>query len=109
MNTGGDEYDCPNRHTLPNGENDMHLSCALAIAALMASGPTVAADSSERTSPVDRNAKCMERTVDSSSGDCVVKDEGRPRRTHPPKAAPGAITPPSATTAPAARGAGSSK
>jgi hypothetical protein len=55
------------------------------VAMLAGCGIACGADSPERTSPIDSNAACMDRTVDSSSGNCVVKDEGRPRRTYPPR------------------------
>ena len=61
-----------------------------------------AAESSERTSPIDRNATCMDRDVDASSGKCVLKDEGVPRRTYPPKGSPTPATPGTVGAAPAA-------
>ncbi|MDB5810024.1 MAG: hypothetical protein JWN94_2146 [Betaproteobacteria bacterium] len=71
----------------------MKLHPILIVGMLVSSGLACAADSGERNSPVDNNAKCMDRTVDASSGNCVVKDEGRPRRTYPPR--PPAKNPPS--------------
>jgi hypothetical protein len=89
----------------------MNLLTAIMLAAMAASAPAAAADSSERTSPLDRNAACMDRTVDASIGKCVVKDEGTPRRTYPPNSAAPIVTPHSGTTAPAStiRGLGTSK
>jgi hypothetical protein len=64
----------------------MKTQSILTIAMLLTSGLVCAADTGDRTSPVDKNSNCMDRTVDSSSGNCVVKDEGRPRHTYPPRA-----------------------
>lgn len=89
----------------------MNLGTATICAALAASVPAAAADTSDRTSPIDRNAACMDRTVDASTGKCVVKDEGTPRRTYPPRPAAPVVTPHAEGTAPTstARGAGSGK
>jgi hypothetical protein len=89
----------------------MNLSTAAICAALAASVPAAAADSSDRTSPIDRNAACMDRTVDASTGKCVVKDEGTPRRTYPPRPAAPVVTPHTGATAPAStvRGTGTGK
>jgi hypothetical protein len=89
----------------------MNLRTATICAALAASVPAVAADTTDRTSPIDRNAACMDRTVDASTGKCVVKDEGTPRRTYPPKPAAPVVTPHSGASAPAStvRGAGAGK
>ena len=57
----------------------MQLRYLMLLTALTFSGAAIAADTGERTSQVDKNSKCMDRTTDSSSGDCVVKDEGTPR------------------------------
>ena len=65
----------------------MKLHYLLIVTALSASAVAAAADPAERASPLDRNSACMDRTVDASSGDCVVKDDGTPRRTYPPKRA----------------------
>lgn len=62
----------------------MKLRYLITFTALLA-GAASAADTPSRTSPVDANAACMDRGVDSSSGNCVTKDEGSPRRTYPPK------------------------
>lgn len=35
-------------------------------------------------SPYDTNPSCTERTTDSNAPECVVKQEGEPRRTYPP-------------------------
>ena len=61
----------------------MKLRYLMILAAFTVSSVACAADSPERTSPVDNNAACMDRTVDSSTGNCVVKDEGMPRHVYP--------------------------
>lgn len=63
----------------------MKLPYLIALAALLAATAASAADTPSRTSPVDTNAACMDRNVDSSSANCVLKDDGRPRRAYPPK------------------------
>jgi len=68
----------------------MKLYYLMMITALTASSVAGAADTSERASPVDRNSSCMDRNVDASSGNCVVKDDGTPRHTYPPR--PAALT-----------------
>ena len=55
----------------------------LMFLAVLLSGAAIAADSTDRTSTVDKNAACMDRDVDASTGNCVIKDEGTPRRTYP--------------------------
>ncbi|MEO8442030.1 MAG: hypothetical protein ABI547_06045 [Betaproteobacteria bacterium] len=89
----------------------MNLRTATICAALAASAPAAAADSSDRSSQIDRNAACMDRTVDASTGKCVVKDEGTPRRTYPPRPAAPVVNPHAGATAPAStvRGAGTGK
>ena len=74
----------------------MKLSCWMIITVLSAGSGAQAADTPNRTSPVDANAACMDRNVDSSSGNCVTKDEGKPRRAYPPKQAPAGSAPASA-------------
>lgn len=78
----------------------MQLRYWMLLTALTFSGAAIAADTGERTSQVDKNSKCMDRTTDSSSGDCVVKDEGTPRHSYAPKkpAFTGTGTSPSATS-----------
>ena len=87
----------------------MNPSTAILLATMAASAAAGAADTPDRASPVDANAACMDRTVDSSAGNCVVKDDGTPRRTYPPKSAPPVAAPRTgaAAPAPAVRGAGS--
>ncbi len=59
------------------------------VLVLLGLGPaTAAAQSAQGSAPPDRNEACMDRKVDSSSGDCIIKDEGTPRHTYPPKRAP---------------------
>ena len=62
----------------------MRLCFMLVLAAFTISTAAIAADSTDRTAPYDRNPACMDRNTDASTGNCVVKDEGRPRRTYPP-------------------------
>ena len=58
----------------------------LMILTILATSPAaMAADSTDRSSPLDDNPQCMDRTTDASAGNCVVKDAGMPRRTDPPK------------------------
>jgi hypothetical protein len=89
----------------------MNLRTAIVLGAMAASMPAAAADSSDRNSPLDRNAACMDRTVDASTGKCVVKDEGTPRRTYPPRPSAPVVTPHAGATAPASTvgGAGTGK
>jgi hypothetical protein len=77
------------------------------LLALCASAVAAAADSTGK-SPMDRNQACMDRTVDSSSGDCIIKDDGTPRQTYPPKRAPAQPAPKPAATAPFSTTRGSS-
>ena len=87
------------------------LRITIVCIALAATSAASAADSSERSSPVDSNAACMDRNVDASSAKCVVKEEGTPRRTYPPKPSGPAVNPRVGTTAPAStvRGTASGK
>ena len=71
----------------------------MALAILTLSPAAVGADSSERSSPLDRNPACMERTPDASSGNCVISDEGIPRHTYPSKRPPVGTAPAPATAA----------
>ena len=74
------------------------LRYLISLTALLA-GVASAADTPSRTSPVDANAACMDRGVDSSSGNCVTKDEGSPRRAYPTKSSAPVSTSPSAPAA----------
>src|SRR4051812_41388446 len=74
-------------------EQTMKLRLPLLLLSLCVSHSAISADTTDRTSPVDRNAACMDRTVDSSTGNCVVQQEGTPRRTYPPRPATPAPTP----------------
>ena len=56
-----------------------HMS--LFVAAVLAI-PAYAADD---RSPYDRNPACLDRNVDASTNDCIIKDEGTPRHTYPPR------------------------
>ena len=72
----------------------------LMILTILATNPAaMAADSTERSSPLDDNPQCMDRTTDASAGNCVVKDAGMPRRTHSPKKVPASATRASAPAA----------
>lgn len=65
----------------------------------VAFGPT--AHAADDRSPYDKNPACLDRNVDSSTGDCVIKDEGTPRHRYPPRAIQGGTTPSNpATVAP---------
>ena len=77
----------------------MKLSHLMILTILVTSPAAMAADSTERSSPLDDNPQCMERTTDSSTGNCVVKDAGTTRRTHPPKKLPASAAPASAPAA----------
>jgi hypothetical protein len=44
--------------------------------------PAFAADD---RSPYDKNPACLDRNVDASTGDCVIKEDGTPRHTYPPR------------------------
>ena len=83
----------------------MQLRYLMAMTALALSAGALAADSTERSAPQDRNPACMDRKTDSSTGDCVVQDEGTPRQTYPPKKkTPVSVTPaplPAAAAVPA--------
>ena len=74
----------------------MKLRYLMSIAALLAGAAAWAADTPGRTSPVDANAACMERNVDASSGNCVPKEDGKPRRAYPPKTTSAGAAPSSA-------------
>ena len=77
----------------------MRLPNVMILAILAMSPAAMVADSTDRSSPLDNNPECMDRTTDASTGNCVVKDEGTPRRTHPPKKLPASATPASAPAA----------
>ena len=87
------------------------LRITLFCLALAANSAASAAEPSDRNSPVDNNAACMDRTVDASSAKCVVKDDGTPRRTYPPKPSGPTVSPHAGTSGPAStvRGNGSGK
>ena len=71
----------------------MRLPNLMILAILAISPAAMGADSTDRASPLDNNAACMDRTTDASSANCVVKDEGTPRQTYPPKKSPPSTTP----------------
>ena len=70
----------------------MRLRYLMVLTAFTLSAAAMGADSTDRVAPYDRNPACMDRATDASSGDCVVKDEGTPRRTYPPKQTPASVT-----------------
>ncbi len=78
---------------------NLHYTMILAILAISAAAS--AADTTDRASPLDNNAACMDRTVDATTGKCVVKDEGTPRRTYPQRPAAPIAAPAPAPTSPA--------
>lgn len=63
----------------------MTFRLIFALSLMAAGGIAAAAEPSPGTSPMDKNQACMDRTVDASAGDCVIKDEGTPRHTYPSK------------------------
>jgi hypothetical protein len=71
----------------------MLLRSLLALTMLLASAIGMGADSTDSSSPFDKNPACMDRTTDASTGNCVIKDEGTPRHTYPPKTPPSGGTP----------------
>ena len=62
----------------------MNLQHVILIAVFSQSSAAMSADSTERKSPLDDKPECMERT----NTDCVEKDNGSPRRSHPAKKVP---------------------
>jgi len=64
----------------------MKLARFSLLAVLFTSLGAFAADD---RSPYDKNPACLDRNVDSSSGDCVIKDDGKPRHKYPPRSATG--------------------
>ena len=70
----------------------MRLPNLMILAILAMSPAAMGADSTDRSSPFDNNAACMDRTTDASTGNCVVKDEGTPRHAYPPRKSPAGAT-----------------
>jgi len=65
-------------------------------------GPgSYAADSDNRSSPTDKNPRCMDRDVNSAAGKCVEPSAGVPRHKRPPAAGPGGA-PSASASSPAA-------
>ena len=77
----------------------MKLSNLMILTIFATSPAAMSADSTDRSSLLDDNPQCMDRTTDASAGNCVVKDAGTPRRTHPPKKVPASATRASAPAA----------
>lgn len=71
----------------------MKPAISLILAMVAISQPAFAADA---RSPYDKNPACLERNVDSTKSDCLIKDDGTPRQTYPPRKTTG--TPPAAAT-----------
>ena len=71
----------------------MKLMTLIIFSAIAASQPVLAADD---RSPYDKNPACMDRNVDSTQSDCVIKDDGTPRQKYPPRTAPVATPKPAA-------------
>lgn len=70
-----------------------------ALLAAIAISPSVGAVDARDRSPFDKNPNCMDRNVDASKGDCIIKDTGTPRHRYPPPAkvvTPVPVTPPAA-------------
>lgn len=57
----------------------------------------------ENRSPYDSNPACLDRNVDSSKGDCIIPDDGKPRQKYPPKTTSGAPAKPATPAASPAR------
>lgn len=70
----------------------MKIECLAVAAALALSQPVLAIDAKD-ISPADKDPRCLERTTDSSAGDCIIKDEGTPRHRYPPKSQIKSATP----------------
>lgn len=64
----------------------------LVLMAIAAAG-SVGAQEPPR-SPYDTNPKCSQRDVATDDPDCVIPQEGTPRRTYPPPGGPGSGQPP---------------
>lgn len=62
------------------------------MATIAINAPAGAADD---RSPYDKNPACMDRNVDSTRGDCIIKDDGTPRHKYPPRATSGGLVNPS--------------
>ena len=56
----------------------MNVQKLVVVAILVNSSIAIAADSIERSSPLDDNPQCMDR----KNKDCVVKDDGTGRHVH---------------------------
>ena len=71
----------------------------LMLLMLLASPLAYAADETKQPAeaPPDKNPACMDRTTNSATGDCIVRDNGKPRPHSPPKpitpTAPGPTVP----------------
>jgi len=46
--------------------------------------PAVQAADAADVSPYDKNPACMEKNTDTSTGNCIVQDEGTPRQRYAP-------------------------
>ena len=61
----------------------MKLIYLIILTALGSGSGALAADSSDRSSPLDNNPACMDRTTDSASDKCTIADDGTPRHVYP--------------------------
>ncbi len=75
----------------------MKLLWIAVLAAMACSTPVRAADD---RSPYDKNPACMDRNVDSTQADCVIKDDGKPRHKYPPRTTSGGTATPATPSAP---------
>jgi len=71
------------------------------VVALATTAACYAADSDNRSSPTDKNPRCMDRDVNSAAGKCVEPSAGVPRHKRPPAAGLGGA-PSASTSSPAA-------
>jgi hypothetical protein len=50
-----------------------------------AGSATASVSPSDDRSQFDKHPECMDRSVDASSGNCIIQDAGKPRHRYPPK------------------------
>ena len=61
----------------------MRFECLLAAFLIGLTGQACAADSGS-ASPYDTNPACLDTKTDSSTGNCIIQNEGTPRHRYPP-------------------------
>ena len=71
------------------------------VAVLAAMACSASARAADDRSPYDKNPACMDRNVDSTRADCVIKDDGKPRHKYPPRTTSGGAVTPATPAAPA--------